>query len=77
VTRTPPIAYALQGQGPAVLLLHGLGGDRNQSLGLLPDDVPGARLVTIPAKMPDPTEHQLALQQVLRAELTPDGSPRD
>jgi pimeloyl-ACP methyl ester carboxylesterase len=40
-----PISYGLTGSGPGVLLLHGLGGDRHQSLTLLPDDFPATRVV--------------------------------
>ncbi|MET1073346.1 MAG: alpha/beta hydrolase [Umezawaea sp.] len=40
----PPIACAPVGTGPPVLLLHGLGGDRRQALGLLPHSVDGTRI---------------------------------
>jgi pimeloyl-ACP methyl ester carboxylesterase len=36
VTRTEPINVAVQGEGRPVLVLHGLGGDSKQSLGLFP-----------------------------------------
>jgi pimeloyl-ACP methyl ester carboxylesterase len=36
VNRTEPINVVVQGEGPPVLVLHGLGGDSKQSLGLLP-----------------------------------------
>ncbi|WNV86005.1 alpha/beta hydrolase [Umezawaea sp. Da 62-37] len=40
----PPITSTLVGTGPPVLLLHGLGGDRRQALGLLPDDLDATRI---------------------------------
>ena len=40
VTRTEPIKVAVQGEGRPVLVLHGLGGDSKQSLGLLPGGSP-------------------------------------
>lgn len=40
----PPVTYAITGDGPGVLLLHGLGGDRQQSLALVPDDVHATRI---------------------------------
>jgi len=40
VTRTEPINVAVQGEGHPVLVLHGLGGDSKQSLGLLPGGSP-------------------------------------
>ena len=40
----PLVSHALTGEGPAVLLLHGLGGDHAQALGLLPDTVPATRI---------------------------------
>jgi pimeloyl-ACP methyl ester carboxylesterase len=40
----PAITYAVTGEGPDVLLLHGLGGDRQQALGLLSDDVHATRI---------------------------------
>ena len=38
------ISVTLDGSGPPVLLLHGLGGDHTQSLGLLPDDLRATRI---------------------------------
>jgi pimeloyl-ACP methyl ester carboxylesterase len=38
------LRHTATGSGPAVLLLHGLGGDRRQALGLLPDDFPATRI---------------------------------
>ncbi|PRY44988.1 alpha/beta fold hydrolase [Umezawaea tangerina] len=40
----PSIAYEVTGAGPPVLLLHGLGGDRRQALGLLPDGFEATRI---------------------------------
>jgi hypothetical protein len=80
----PPISYLRTGDGPAVLLLRGLGGDHNQCLGLLPDTIhatgiapdmplrswiPNARLVTVPRKVPDPTEHSRAVQEAVAVDL--------
>lgn len=56
MTRQPVIRYIVEGDGPPVLLLHGLGGDHHQSLGLLPADL-------------DPAPHQRAMQHVVAAEL--------
>jgi pimeloyl-ACP methyl ester carboxylesterase len=38
------ISVTLDGRGSPVLLLHGLGGDQTQSLGLLPDDLHVTRI---------------------------------
>lgn len=40
----PPIHCVVAGEGPGVLLLHGLGGDHQQALGLLPADHPTTRI---------------------------------
>lgn len=44
MTRQPPISRVVEGDGDAVLLLHGLGGDHQQSLGLLPADLAARRV---------------------------------
>lgn len=40
----PLLSYVLTGDGPPVMLLHGLGGNHHQALGLLPDDLAVTRL---------------------------------
>ncbi|MEV0183220.1 alpha/beta hydrolase [Streptomyces sp. NPDC050625] len=39
------VSHTVVGQGDPVVLLHGLGGDRHQALGLLPADAPLQRIV--------------------------------
>lgn len=40
----PPLSFTVTGTGPPVLLLHGLGGDHDQALGLLPDGFAATRI---------------------------------
>ena len=52
----PRLSYVLSGDGPAVLLLHGLGGDHNQSLGLVSETVQATRIAP---DLSDTLEHVL------------------